>query len=134
MQWQLWCAILDVLEHTGIGDDQPIRAHLADGLDILIQLVDVFIMGKQVQRQIGAPSVCMAKRYAFNHLFQGELGFCAQGHIRRAQIDGVSPVENGELELAQVACGHQEFRAMLGGGRGADHRFHTLHQDWKTRL
>ena len=92
MQRQLGGAVLDVLKDAGVCDDQTIGAHLADGVDIFVQLVDVFVVGKQVQGQIGAPPMGVTEGYTLDHLLQRELGFGAQGHIRGAEIDRISPV------------------------------------------
>ena len=54
MDLQFGRGAFDEMEHAWVGDDHAIGAHLAYGIDILRQLFDIAVVGKQVEGQIGA--------------------------------------------------------------------------------
>ena len=99
------------MKHAGVGDDHAIRPHLADGLDILGQLLDIAVVGEQVERQIGALAVGAGEGHAFQHLLKRQVRPRAQRQVGRAHVNRVRAVEDRDFELFQRAHWHEQ----LGG-------------------
>ncbi len=73
MQRQFRRTFLDELENSRVRDDQPIGFHAADRIDIFFQFWHVFVVRKQVQRQIRAFAVGVAELHPLDHILKREL-------------------------------------------------------------
>ncbi len=75
MQIKFRCMFTDKHENTGIGNDQPVGADLAHGVDIFRQLVDILVVREQVQRQVNANAMFMGEVDPFDHIIKRHLAF-----------------------------------------------------------
>ncbi len=112
MKRQVRGPVFHELKDARVRDDQSVRVHLAHSVDIFFELGHIFIVRKQIKREIGAFTVCMAEINPLYHLFQRELAFGAQTQVRRAKIDCIGSVEHSHFQFAQVARRHKKFGTM----------------------
>ena len=115
MKLQLRGGLLDETEDAGVGDDDPVRPDLANGLNVFRQFFDIAVVREEVERQIGALAAGVGKSDALQNFVERKVRSRAQRKVGRSHIHGVGAVKDRHFQLLQRPGRHEQFGGAFHG-------------------
>ncbi len=101
-----------------VGGDDGADAGLACGLQGLAHRIQVFVVQRDVERQVAPDAVAAADVADFPQVLRGEIVGRMGTHVEAAdaEIDGIRPTLDGGVQALEVACRGHDLELTFHGG------------------